>query len=424
LLLATPACRSQDRGETPPADTTAVLPPTDPTATMVDSGAVAMPGAWRQMLVQRDALWAEALRIHYNAIVVDGHIDTPLLMLDEGYSFTQRHASHQSHVDLPRMFEGGLDAAFFSIYVAPYFGEGEGATARARAMIAELKKQVATRPDSVQIATTADAVRRLTRSGKKAVLMGLEGGHALAASPEVLRELYDEGIRYVTLTHINTNAWADASQAPARWDGLNDLGRDLVAEMNRLGVLVDLSHTSDSTFYDALAVSQAPVLVSHSSMRALTPGVRNIDDAMLRALADNGGVVMINFFDAMVNQQQAEAMAAARNRLPGDTLTHLWNMLYTVRSERGTPSATLDDVLDHIDHAVQVAGIDHVGLGSDFDGVFDLPDGLQDVTRLPWITHGLLQRGYSEAAIYKILGGNALRVLDEAEAVARRLQGF
>lgn len=422
LLIATPACRSQDRGEAPPADTPEVIPPVDPTAAMVDSGAVAMQGAWRQMLVQRDSLWAEALRIHYNAIVLDGHIDTPLLMLDDGYQFTQRHAAHQSHVDLPRMFEGGLDAAFFSIYVAPYFGESERATSRARAMMAELKKQIATRPDSVQIATSAADVRRLTRAGKKAILMGLEGGHALASSPEVLRDLYGEGIRYVTLTHINTNAWADASQAPARWNGLNELGRTLIAEMNRLGVLVDLSHTSDSTFYDALAVTQAPVLVSHSSIRTLTPGVRNVDDAMLQALAENGGVVMINFFDAMVNQQQAEAMAATRSRLPGDNLTHLWNTLYTVRGERGTPGASLDDVLDHIDHAVQVAGIDHVGLGSDFDGVFDLPDGLQDVTRLPWITHGLLQRGYSEADIYKILGGNALRVMDEAEAVAQQLQ--
>jgi membrane dipeptidase len=288
-------------------------------------------------------------------------------------------------------------------------------------MIAEVKKQVA-ETDSVELAFSAEDVRRISRAGKKAVLMGLEGGHALAASPAVLRELYDAGIRYVTLTHINTNAWADASQASARWNGLNDLGRNLVAEMNRLGVIVDLSHVSDSTFYDALSVTQAPVLVSHSSVRVLTPGVRNVDDAMLRALAQNGGVVMINFFDAMVNQQQGEAMAATRRRLPGDNLTHLWNTLYTVRGERGTPSATLEDVLDHIDHAVQVAGIDHVGLGSDFDGVFDLPDGLQDVTRLPWITHGLLQRGYREADIYKILGGNALRVMDEAEAVAKRLR--
>jgi membrane dipeptidase len=202
-------------------------------------------------------------------------------------------------VDLPRMFDGGLDAAFFSIYVAPGYGEGTRAVARARAMIAEVERQVAAHADSVGLARSADDVRRLARTGRKAVLLGLEGGHALAASPDTLRALYELGVRYVTLTHINSNAWADASQAPPRWHGLNDLGRRMIATMNRLGVLVDLAHVSDATFFDALAASQAPVLVSHSSMRALTPSVRNVSDEMLRALAANGGVVMVNFFDAM-----------------------------------------------------------------------------------------------------------------------------
>ena len=418
-LLAIPACRAQDRPPPAAADSVAA----EPAAVMIDGGAVAMPGVQQHLLLRRDSLWAEALRIHYNAIVFDGHIDTPLLMLDNGYRFGKQHRSYESHVDLPRMFYGGLDAAFFSIYVAPFYGEGQRATDRARAMMAEVKRQIANHADSVATATAAADVRRLTRAGKKAVLMGLEGGHALAASPEVLRALYDEGIRYVTLTHINTNAWADASQAAPRWNGLNDLGRSLIAEMNRLGMLIDLAHVSDSTFYDALAAPQAPVLVSHSSMRALVPSVRNVDDAMLRAVAQNGGVVMINFFDAMVNPHlDADVMAELRRRLPGPKLTMMWNELYAIKNARGLPGATLDDVLDHLDHAAQVAGIDHVGLGSDFDGVFDLPDGLQDVTRLPWITYGLLQRGYTETQIYKILGGNALRVLDEAERTARRLQ--
>lgn len=390
---------------------------------MVDSGMVAMPEPRRRILLGQDSLWAEALRIHYQALVFDGHIDTPTLMLDEGYRFGARHRDYESHVDLPRMFDGGLDAAFFSIYVAPPYGEGQRATERARAMIAEVKRQTTAHADSVALATSAADVRRLTRAGKKAVLLGLEGGHALAASPDTLRALYDEGIRYVTLTHINTNAWADASQARPRWNGLNDLGRRLVAVMNRLGMLVDLAHVSDSTFYDALAVSRAPVLVSHSSMRALTPSVRNLDDAMLHALAANGGVVMINFFDAMVNPHLDESvMAEVYRRLPEAQRYNLWSIVYAVKRERGLPGATLDDVLDHLDHAVAVAGIDHVGLGSDFDGVFDLPAGLEDVTRLPWITYGLLQRGYTEEAIYKILGGNALRLLEEAEVVARRLR--
>ncbi len=422
-LLTVPACRSQDRPASVASDSVAVVSPVDPLAAMVDSGAVAMPEPRRRTLLGQDTLWAEALRIHYNALVLDGHIDTPLLMLDEGYRFGARHRSYESHVDLPRMFDGGLDAAFFSIYVAPRYGEGERATERARTMMAEVKRQVAAHADSVALATSAADVRRLTKAGKKAVLLGLEGGHALAASPEVLRALYDEGIRYVTLTHINTNAWADASQARPRWNGLNDLGRRLVQEMNRLGMLVDLAHVSDATFYDALAVSQAPVLVSHSSMRALTPSVRNLDDAMLRALAQNGGVVMINFFDAMVNPHlDASVMAEVNRRLPEAQRHKLWNVVYAVKRERGLPGATLDDVLDHLDHAASVAGIDHVGLGSDFDGVFDLPAGLEDVTRLPDLTYGLLRRGYSEEAIYKILGGNVLRVLEEAERVASTLR--
>ena len=422
-VLTVPACRSQDRSAPVQPDSVVVVQPSRPPVVVVDSGGIAMPEARRRALLKQDSLWAEALRIHYNALVFDGHIDTPLLILDKGYRFGQRHRSFEGHVDLPRMFDGGLDAAFFAIYVAPFYGEGERATTRARTMMDAVKRQLAALPDSVALATTAAEVRRLTRAGKKAILWGLEGGHALAASPDVLHALYEQGIRYVTLTHINTNSWADASQAAPRWGGLNDLGRRLIATMNRLGMIIDLAHVSDSTFYDALEVSEAPVLVSHSSMRALVPNVRNVDDAMLRAVAANGGVVMINFFDAMVNPHlDADVMAEVRRRLPGPKLTMLWNEVYAVKRQRGLPGATLDDVLDHLDHAVHVAGIDHVGLGSDFDGVFDLPQGLEDVTRLPWITYGLLQRGYTETQIYKILGSNALRVLGEAEATARRLQ--
>jgi membrane dipeptidase len=242
------------------------------------------------------------------------------------------------------------------------------------------------------MAYSVDDVLRITKSGRKAPLMGLEGGHALQASEAVLERLADAGIRYVTLTHSNTNGWADSSSDEPRWGGLNATGRDLVRAMNRLGVLVDLSHVSDSTFYDALAVTESPVILSHSSTRALNPHPRNITDDMLRALADNGGVIMINFFSRYIAQD-------------------------------GTNSATLGDILDHIDHAVETAGVDHVGLGSDFDGVPFLPRGMEDATRLPHITHGLLQRGYSEEDVRKILGGNTLRVFAEAERVADRLRG-
>ena len=354
-------------------------------ATVSDGGTVGLSPAEVERLVAEDPLWTDALRIHYDAVVLDGHVDTPTLMLDRGYALGERHAIE--HVDLPRMAEGGLDGAFFSIYVARSYGEGQAATDRALAMIEEVNRQVAGL-DGAALVRTADGVLRARERGQRAVLLGLEGGHALQGSPDVLRLLAANGVRYVTLTHSNTNAWADASTDAPRWGGLNALGRDLVREMNRLGVLVDLSHVSDATFADALAVTQAPAILSHSSCRALHAHARNVSDDMLRALAENGGVVMVNYY-----------------------ATYL-----------GRGRVGLDDLLDHVEHAARVAGVDHVGLGSDFDGVPRLPDGLGDVTRLPYLTHGLLQRGFSEADVRKILGGNVLRVLAEAERVAAELR--
>ncbi len=396
-----------------------VMPPA------TDGGAIAMNPVRQRALIGMDSLWAEALRIHYNAIVMDGHIDTPTLMLDKDYDLGIRHNSRTAHVDLPRMLDGGLDAPFFSIYVSARYGEGERATQRARSMIAEVKRQVALYPDRVDMAYTADDVRRITQTGRKAILMGLEGGHALAGSEAVLSELYDAGIRYVTLTHVNTNSWADASQTPPRWNGLNAKGEAMIRAMNRLGMLVDLSHTADATFYDALAISEAPVILSHSSARGATGVVRNIDDAMLRALAANGGVIMINFYEPMINRHLTpEAIAEAERRLggPGKDWRRYWRVIYSIRQAQGIPPGTRKDILDHIDHAARVAGIDHVALGSDFDGA-RMPRDMEDVTRLPWLTYGLLQRGYSEADIYKILGGNTLRVMEAAQQVGEQLRG-
>ncbi len=390
LLFVATSCTAQPDPETPD-------PAAMPDAFLSDGGAVRLGEPARSRLLAEDAragdsLWAEALRIHYDAIVTDGHIDTPSLMLDDGYDFGERHRprSGSHHVDLPKMTEGGLDAPFFSIYVSRTYGETPAATERALAMIAEVERQIGAL-DGAEMAYSVDDVLRITKSGGKALLMGLEGGHALQASEAVLERLAEAGIRYVTLTHSNTNGWADSSSDAPRWNGLNDTGRALVRAMNRLGVLVDLSHVSDSTFYDALAVTEAPVILSHSSVRALTDHPRNVTDDMLRALAHNGGVIMINFFSRYIAQD-------------------------------GTNSATLADILDHIDHAVEVAGVDHVGLGSDFDGVPFLPRGMEDATRLPHITYGLLQRGYSETDVRKILGGNTLRVLADAERVAAEMR--
>ncbi|MDX1531579.1 MAG: dipeptidase [Rhodothermales bacterium] len=387
-LFAFATCSS---GPEPPSNASAGAA-ADSTA-WSDGGAVRLGEPAKSRLLAEDSLWARALALHYDAIVADGHIDTPSLMLDDAYALGERHMplAGSRHVDLPKMIEGGLDAPFSSIYVARSYGEGPAATERARAMIAELERQVEGL-DGIEMATSTEDVLRITRSGKKAALMGLEGGHALQGSKEVLRDLRDRGIRYVTLTHSNTNSWADAATDTVRWGGLNGLGRELVREMNRLGVLVDLSHVSDSTFYDALAVTEAPVILSHSSVRALTAHPRNVTDAMLRALAENGGVIMINFYPRYI-------------------------------ATGGSPRADLDALMAHVEHAIEVAGIDHVGLGSDFDGVPSLPAGMEDATRLPWITYELLRRGYSEADVRKVLGGNALRVLREAERVAARMQG-
>ncbi len=398
---------------------------TDPLG-MTDGGAVAMPGDLQTALLAEDSLWGKALRIHYNGIVIDGHIDTPTLMLDQKYDFTIRHQTQRKthQVDLPRMIEGGLDAAFFSLYVASAFGEAERATERARAQLNEVNRQVAL-SDQLELATSANAVRRISKAGRKAVLLGIEGGHAIAGSTEVLAEMHRAGVRYVTLTHVNSHSWADGSQSRPRWNGLNDLGREIVREMNRLGVLVDVAHVSDSTFYDVLAVTQAPVIASHSSARALSDNVRNLTDDMLRALAEKGGVAMINFFPPAVNTRlTTEVMREAYQRVDtayGGNLRQLWAAVYATKAARGIGRAGLKDVLDHIDHAVKIAGIDHVGLGSDFDGA-PMPVGLEDVTRLPWLTYGLLKRGYTEADIYKILGGNTLRVLEQAEKAAAFLQ--
>lgn len=372
--------------EAPPADAPAAetgLEARPDTTEPSDGGRVLHPDAAR--LEARDPLWARALRLHYDAVVLDGHVDTPTLVLDRGYRLGERHRAQ--HLDLPRMAEGGLDGAFFSIYVARSYGEGQAATDRALAMIDAVQRQVAGL-DGAEVVRTADGVLEAARAGRRAVLLGLEGGHALQGSPDVLRLLAANGVRYVTLTHSNTNSFADAATDAPRWGGLNERGRELVAEMNRLGVLVDLSHASDATFADALEATRAPVILSHSSCRALHDHARNASDAMLEALADNGGVILINFY----------------------------------RTYLGRGAVGIEAVLDHVDHAVRVAGVDHVGLGSDFDGVPSLPDGLGDVTRLPWVTHGLLARGYAEGDVRKILGGNALRVLGEAERVAAEMR--
>ena len=428
LLAACTPTEASPRSPAPPvlpADVPVAAP--DSLVCCTDGGWVTMSELQRRKLVAEDSLWERALALHYDAVVLDGHMDTPTLALEEGYRFAERHTPLRGkhHVDLPRMREGGLDGGFFSIYVSSRFGEGEAATERARAMLRTFREQVDA-SDRAEVALTADDVLRLARKGTAAVLFGLEGGHALQADPDVLRELYGLGIRYVTLTHVNTNRFADASQSAPRWGGLNDTGRMLVEEMNRLGVLVDVSHTSDSTFFDAVQASRAPVIASHSSARAIVNNVRNLSDEQLRVLGESGGVAMVNFFDPTVNRGfDADVMAAAYKRIDrdyGGNLRMIWKAAMDERYARGFPRGTVADVVAHIDHVARVAGVEHVGLGSDFDGAFSFPIGMEDVTELPHVTYGLMKLGYTDAEIRGILGGNVLRALREAERVAAEMQ--
>ena len=375
-----------------------------------------------------------AARIHGEDIVVDGHNDIPTFILDFGFDlgmdgadphkrgamlhwipvlrwFLRGVSGDELHTDtdLRRLRAGGVDAQFFSIFVdssyVPEDPSGSGqARQRALDMIAALLDQVERHPQDLELARSAADVRRISRDGRIAALMGLEGGHAIENDLEALREFYDLGVRYMTLTWNNANDWADSCYEHPH-EGLTDFGRRVVREMNQLGMMVDVSHVSDATFFETLEVTSAPVMASHSAARALVDQPRNMTDEMLRAVARSGGVVMINFQDIFVDP---------RKRVP-------WGALGYAISNLGWPDSPLSSVIDHIAHSVQVAGVDHVGLGSDFAGSIFMPEGMKDVSDFPNVTLELLKRGYSEDAIRKILGENLLRVLAEVEAEAARL---
>ena len=355
-------------------------------------------------------------------IILDGHIDTPQRMLDGRVDISARLSD--GHVDVPRMKAGGLSAAFFSIWVDNTYGRGT-AYKRALALIDAVRRLADTAAD-VELATTADEVRAAAARGHVAALMGVEGGHAIENSLEKLDTLYARGVRYMTLTWNNGNDWAGASMDPQRSGGLTDFGRQVVRRMEQLGMLVDVSHVSDSTFWDVLAVATRPVIASHSSCRALASHPRNLTDAQLRAIAKNGGVVGINFFPvflddhfraqyAEVNRRLRPEFDSIRARFPGQPgLAD-----FEIDKFRGQHLAGLDipdigRLLDHIDHAVQVMGVDHVGLGSDVDGISVLPRPMKDATSLPLIAEGLKARGYSVSDVRKILGENFLRLLSAA----------
>ena len=397
------------------------------------SGAGQQAAVANQTAPPRDErLWREAQQIHRKSIVVDTHNDITSMMIDDDYDLGTSSVG-KYHTDLARMKQGGLTAEFFSVYVDKKYATAGGSARRAMDQIDVVYRAAERYPDQLLMATTVADIRRAKKAGKIAALMGIEGGHAIENSLFALRDFYRLGVRYMTLTHNNTNDWADSARDEARHNGLTDFGKEVVREMNRLGMLVDVSHVSDKTMADVLDVSTAPIIASHSSAQALNNHPRNINDALLRRIAKNGGVVMVNFYPSFIDQKHLDADRARDERLKPqlDALAEQYKgepkklaeeqkKLYDANP---LPPVPLSVLIDHIDHIAKVAGIDHVGLGSDFDGVPSLPIGMEDIAQLPNITYELLRRGYTEKDIRKVLGENFLRVFAEVERVARSTPG-
>jgi len=383
----------------------------------------------------RDVVAERVARVLRTTPLIDGHNDLPEQLVDRvGNRLARIDLAGGTatlvppmHTDLPRLRRGGVGGAFWSAFVSPRLPGPEAAVALVE-QIDVVHRLAARYPDALAMAYTADDVVRVHRSGRVACLVGVEGGHALADSLAVLRNAHRAGARYVTLTHWNSTSWADAATDAPRHDGLSPFGVEMVREMNRLGVLVDLSHVSDATMNDALDVSEAPVIFSHSSARALCRHPRNVPDDVLRRVRDSRGVVMVNFLPGFVSEEVrlAEAPVEAEwerlERLHPGRPELVRAGIEAFRRDHPVPAATLAQVADHIVHIAEVAGVDHVGLGSDFDGISTTPSGLEDVSRFPDLLAELARRGWNDGDLAKVAGGNVLRVLRAAELVAQRLR--
>ncbi len=384
---------------------------------------------WAQS-VEPGAGEARVTRILRNTPLIDGHNDLPWALRQQhgndvfAVDLTQNlDASTQLHTDIPRLRAGGVGGQFWSVYVPASLTPVEAAKATFE-QIDTVRRIVAAHPDVFELATTADDIERIHRAGRIASLIGMEGGYSIADSLGLLREFHAAGARYMTLTHSRTTSWADSATDAPKWGGLNALGEDVVREMNRLGMMVDLSHVSEETMLDAMRVSEAPVIFSHSSARAVTGHPRNVPDRVLRMMAEDGGVVMVTFVPGFVTErvrERASRYAAEEARLkllnPGDPPAVTQGMAAWAEANP-LPSATIDDVVAHIQHVRDVAGIDHVGLGGDFDGVDALPVGVEGVDAYPHILAALMRNGWSEGDIRKLAGENVLRVMRAVEAVA------
>ncbi|MCH8829493.1 MAG: dipeptidase [Planctomycetes bacterium] len=372
-----------------------------------------------------------ARKLHRQCLVIDGHNDLPWAMRSKASSsFRQADISKPQprfHTDIPRLRKGGVGAQFWSAYAPASTRQQKRAAHYVLEQIDLIHRMVKRYPQTFEMAGTADDIVRIHKSGKIASMIGVEGGHAIENSLSLLRVYYGLGVRYMTLTHSDTLDWADSATDTAKHQGLTLFGEEVVRTMNELGMLVDISHVSVETMKDALRVSQAPLIASHSSARAIADHVRNVPDDVLRLVKKNGGVIMVNFFSGYVVPKSALQMAKmfkVRRELQKKYPKKFdFNREYNKwRRAHPIEPGTIHDVVDHIDHIVKIAGVDHVGLGSDYDGVSMLPRQLQDVSTYPLITQALIDRGYSDEQIKKIMGGNLLRALRGAERVAKRLQ--
>ena len=378
-----------------------------------------------------DDVAARAKKLHFSSIVIDTHDDTTQRLIWDNFDLGHRDAD--GSIDIPRMREGGLGAIFFSIWM-PGSVSGPLAVQKSLDQIDAVRRQVLAHPADLALCTTAEQIRRAHADGKIAVLMGMEGGHMIDDDLAVLRMYGVLGVRYLTLTHFLNNNWADSATDKPAHNGLTDFGKQVVLELNRQGMMVDISHTSDKTFYDALAVSRAPLIASHSSCRALCDLPRNMSDDMIKALAARGGVIQINYHVGFLSPEFAAAAAAspefkqrmdeANVRCGEDAACETIEtdkVLRAMVAEGKLPRVDWKLIVDHIDHAVKLVGAEHVGLGSDFDGA-DMPFGMEDASDLPKITEELMRRGYTDSQIQDILGENTLRVMEQVEKVSREMQ--
>jgi membrane dipeptidase len=382
--------------------------------------------------VSADDIAERAKRLHFSSIVLDTHDDTTQRFFTKKFDLGKRNDS--GHVDIPRMREGGMNAIFFSIWIDGRT-MGPPAVEKALDQIDAVHENVRKYSKDLVFCRTAAEVREAHKQGKIAALIGVEGGHMIGNDIRVLRVFGDLGVRYMTLTHFYNDEWADSSTAKPEHNGLTDFGKEIVREMNRQGIMVDISHVSDKTFYDALEVSKAPLIASHSSCRALCNHPRDMSDEMIKALAAKGGVVQINYEKSFIDQAYKDASEKVSGGVVaqfdqfkkecGDDQECFGRKMAEqekkATAEGKLPHVSWERIIEHIDHVVKLAGADHVGLGSDFDGA-DMPDGMEDCSKLPKITEALMRKGYTDEDLRKILGGNTLRVMEQTEKVSRELQ--